>query len=70
MISIGGFSLVTTPTCGLNNILDLFATNRPFLIKHLNFISGVSDHDIIKIVCKLIGTCVDCFEFVVVYCLV
>ena len=47
--SIGGFSqLVTTPTRG-HNILDLFATNRPTLIEHLNVISGVSDHEIIKV---------------------
>ena len=32
-----------------HNILDLFATNRPTLIEHLNVISGVSDHEIIKV---------------------
>jgi len=49
VLSIGGFSqLVTTPTHG-HNILDLFATNRPSLTKHLNVISGVSDHEIIKV---------------------
>jgi len=49
VLSIAGFSqLVTTPTRG-HNILDLFATNRPSLIKHLNVISGVSDHEIIKV---------------------
>ena len=49
VLSIGGFSqLVTTPTRG-HNILDLFATNRPTLIEHLNVISGVSDHEIIKV---------------------
>ena len=49
VLSIGGFSqLVTTPTRG-HNILNLFATNRPTLIEHLNVISGVSDHEIIKV---------------------
>jgi len=48
-LSIAGFSqLVTTPTHG-HKILDLFATNRPSLNKHLNIISGVSDHEIIKV---------------------
>jgi len=49
VLSIAGFlQLVTTPTRG-HNILDLLATNIPSLIKHLNIISGVSDHDIIKV---------------------
>jgi len=48
LLGIAGFSLVTTPTCS-HNILDLFATNRPSLIKHLNLISGVSDHEITKV---------------------
>ena len=49
VLSIGGFSqLVSTSTRG-HNILDLFATNRPTLIEHLNVISGVSDHEIIKV---------------------
>ena len=49
VLSVGDFSqLVTTPTRG-HNILDLFATNRPTLIEHLNVISGVSNHEIIKV---------------------
>jgi len=58
VLSIAGFSqLVTTPTRG-HNILDLFATNIPSLIKHLNIISGVSDHEIIKV--KILLICRNC----------
>jgi len=49
MFSIRGFSqFVTTPTCG-QNILDLFATNRPTLIEHLTITSGLSDDEIVNV---------------------
>jgi len=44
-----GFSqLVDTPT-RRNNILDVFATNRPSLISKCNIIPGISDHEAVHV---------------------
>ena len=49
VFSIGGFfQLVTTPTRS-QNILDLFATNRPTLVERLSITSGLSDYKIINV---------------------
>ena len=49
VFSIGGFfRLVTTPTRG-QNILDLFATNRPTLVERLSITFGLSDYKIIYV---------------------
>ena len=39
---------VNSPTRG-NNILDIYATNRPALTHLVNVIPGISDHEIIKV---------------------
>ena len=45
----GGFiQMVNKPTRG-NNILDLFATNRPSLVEHTKVIPGISDHEIVSV---------------------
>ena len=45
----GGFiQMVNQPTRG-NNILDLFATNRPSLVEHTKVIPGISDHKIVSV---------------------
>ena len=36
-----------------NNLLDIFATNRPALSQQVQIIPGLSDHEIIKVVSKL-----------------
>jgi len=43
---------VNSPTRG-NNLLDIFATNRPSLSQHVEIIPGISDHEIIKVISKL-----------------
>ena len=40
------------PTRG-QNLLDLFRCNKPSLIKSINSISGISDHNIVLVDCKL-----------------
>ena len=40
--------MVEQPTRG-NNIIDLFATNRPSLVKHTKVIPGISDHEIVSV---------------------
>ena len=45
--NLGGFSqMVDAPTRN-NNILDLFATNRPSLVTSLKVLPGISDHELI-----------------------
>jgi len=43
---------VNSPTRG-NNLLDIFATNRPALSQQIEIIPGISDHEIIKVIPKL-----------------
>jgi len=45
------------PTRG-NNILDLFATNRPSLVQHIEVIPGISDHEIVSVESVLSATIV------------
>ena len=40
------------PTRG-HNLLDLFCCNKPSLIKSINSIPGISDHNIVLADCKL-----------------
>ena len=48
-LNSGGFTqLVVHPTRG-NNILDLFATNRPSLVRHIEVIPGISDDEIVSV---------------------
>ena len=55
-INLGGFSqLVDTPTRG-NNILDLFATNRPSLVNKVKVSPGISDHEVICVESVLTAT--------------
>ena len=49
LIDTFGFTqMVDSPTRG-NNILDLFATNRPGLIQKVEVTPGLSDHEVIHI---------------------
>jgi len=57
--NLGGLSqLVDTPTRN-NNILDLFATNRPSLVKSLKILPGISDHELICVESILTATVSD-----------
>ena len=50
--TFGLIQMVDSPTRG-NNILDIFATNRPGLIQKVEVTPGLSDHEVIKIVSSL-----------------
>ena len=52
MRELGLHQTVSEPTRG-NNILDLFFTNIPSLIKKSSVISGVSDHEAVTVEGKL-----------------
>ena len=47
--------MVNVPTRG-NNILDLFATNRPGLIHKIEVIPGLGDHKVISVESTLSAT--------------
>ena len=34
---------------GISNILELLATNRSSLVRHIKMIPGISDHEIVSI---------------------
>ena len=40
--------MVEQPTRG-NNILYLFATNKPSLVRQIKIIPGISDHEIVSV---------------------
>ena len=44
--------VVNSPTRG-NNILDIYATNRPALAHLVDVIPGISDHEMIKVASNL-----------------
>ena len=53
-LNSGGFiQMAEQPTRG-NNILDLFATNRPSLVKQIIIIPGISDHEIVSVELSLL----------------
>ena len=53
-LNSGSFiQMVEQPTRG-NNILDLFATNKPFLVRQIKIIPGISDHEIVSVELSLL----------------
>jgi len=46
--------MVNTPTRG-SNILDIFVTNRPTLVKTCDTIDGISDHEAVLVVSSIIA---------------
>ena len=52
LISCGFSQLVDTPT-RQNNILYIFATNRPYLVTKCGTVSGTSDHKVVHVEAQL-----------------
>ena len=53
-LNSGGYiQMVEQPTKG-NNILYLFATNRPSLVRQIKIIPGISDHEIVSVKLSLL----------------
>ena len=59
LISYGFSHLVDTPT-RQNNVLDIFATNRPSLVTKCGTVFGTSDHEVVHVEAQLKVVTVHC----------